>query len=145
MLYECNGEYIKLGKEIDHVNNYIELEKIRFSDRIKVQTDIAGDVEDQNIAPLLLLPFVENAFKHGVASNSEKAWINIALKKENDQLIYEVENSLPTITAEKDKRKSVTHGIGLTNIKKRLQVLYPDHELAISKNGTYKATLQIPI
>jgi len=145
MLYECNSEYIKLGKEIEHLNNYIELEKIRFNDRIKVETVINGDFDHKNIAPLLLLPFIENAFKHGVSSHTEKAWIKILLKKDNEQLIYKVENSLPNKSLEKDKRHSISHGIGLKNIKKRLQVLYPDHKLEISENGTYKATLQIPL
>lgn len=144
MLYECNSEHINLTKEIELIHNYIELEKIRFNDRVNIETDITTDMSELQIAPLLLLPFIENAFKHGVSSNSEKASINILLKTENDTLIYEVENSLPK-EANQDKRRSITHGIGLQNIKKRLNMLYPKHILTIYDQEVFKAALQIKL
>jgi len=144
MLYECNVEHINLAKEIDHIQNYIEIERIRFNDRITIKTNFDNNFNDLKVAPLLLLPFVENAFKHGVSSHSEQAWIKINLHIENKQLIYEVENSLPK-KVEKDERQSLAHGIGLKNIKRRLEALYPGHILEIVHNQTYKATLQITL
>lgn len=144
MLYDCNVEKISLQKEVELITNYIELEKIRFNQRFSVEAHYDKNIGKYKIAPLLLLPFVENAFKHGVASNDQSAWIKISLQIEEGQLHYEVENSLPDYR-EKDQRSSLNSGIGLNNIKKRLDMLYPEHDLDIWHNGTYKAALRIPI
>jgi len=144
MLYDCNIEKINLKKEVELISNYIELEKIRFNNRLSLETDFDEHIEKYKIAPLMLLPFVENAFKHGIASNNQAAWVKISLQIDHGQLYYQVENSLPD-TNEKDKRSPLNSGIGLSNIRKRLDMLYPDHELNIWHNGTYKATLRIPL
>lgn len=144
MLYDCNVEKISLQKEVELVNNYIALEEIRFNHRFTIDTHFDEQVKKYKIAPLLLLPFVENAFKHGVASNDQSAWIKISLQIQENQLYYEVENSLP-IYDKKDERPALNSGIGLNNIRKRLAMLYPKHNLNITHNGTYKAALQIPL
>jgi len=144
MLYECDVEYIELHKELEHLENYIELEKIRYDDRVIIKKEIKGNTIGHEITPLILLPFIENAFKHGVSSHSKGARVDIDIEIENGKLNYVVENSLPE-NENTDQRETVAHGIGLNNIKKRLKVLYPQHSLKIKKDETFKATLVIPL
>jgi len=144
MLYECDVEYIDLAKELEHVENYIELEKIRYNERVIINREIRGNLNGHLIAPLLLLPFIENAFKHGISSHSGEAWIDISVDINNNHLRYIVENSLPE-NLSADKREAITHGIGLQNIQKRLKALYPVHNLEIVESITFKATLEIPL
>jgi len=128
ILYECNVKYAPLKKEIEMLQNYIELEKIRYGERIQIQFDIDGSVQGVYIAPLLFLPFLENSFKHGASGILEKPWINIILKVEQDEILFQIENS-----KEKDiKQLSYQEGIGLNNVKRRLELLHKgDYELTI--------------
>lgn len=77
MLYECNANRVPLSREISLVKDYIELEKIRYGDRLNVTLNVTNENGDESVAPLLILPFVENAFKHGASDELEGSWISI--------------------------------------------------------------------
>ncbi len=140
ILYRCNEEFVSLNKEIELIENYLSLEKIRYEDRVKIafSKNVTGH---EKIAPLLLLTFVENAFKHGVANEMNQANINIQITKKGAQLLFVVENSKPTTTVRKEKKPS----IGLTNIKQQLELLYPKaYDLIIENNAnSFSANLKL--
>lgn len=145
MLYECDVPKISLTKEIAHLRNYIELEKIRYKERLDISFEVAGDVEDKQIAPLLLIPFIENAFKHGAAKDDKQTWININIWVQNDELSFKIENSLPN-EIEENQTANMQSGIGLQNVRKRLELLYPEkHELTITKENSFLVKLDLNI
>jgi len=121
MLYECNVPFIPLEKEIKYLNNYLDLEKIRYKKDLNAKIETEGKVDNKYISPLLLLPFVENAFKHGLSKNNDP-WIQIKLGVKNGNLNFFVKNNKPK-TIEED-REGYTEGIGLKNVKRRLDLLY---------------------
>lgn len=144
MLYECNGKTIELEKEIEHLRNYIELEKIRYGKRLIISFEWGGDIAAKDIAPLLLFGFVENAFKHGVGKNIEEAWIRINCWAKNDTLDFLVENSVSRDEHDNKEPSKMNAGIGLQNIKKRLALIYPQrHNLKIESNETYQVHLKL--
>lgn len=121
-LYESSQRFILLEKEISLLNDFIDLEKSRFEDRVDVQVTIPKDIDPVSIPPLILVPFVENAFKHSLKNETKIAHIIVKLEVTNGQLIYEVINSKPEDTIDDSSLK----GIGLQNIKKRLDIIYND-------------------
>lgn len=123
MLYECNTAFVSLRKDIEILNSYIALEKIRYEARLELNVNVQLDEGMQQIAPLLLLPLVENAFKHGVSETEECPWINIELKTKGDKLTFNVSNSKPETAPEKPAMHYSK--IGLANVRKRLELLYP--------------------
>ncbi len=122
MLYECNVESVPLKKDIDMLDNFIMLEKIRFEGRLDFNFTKEGNLDEHQIAPLLLLPLVENAFKHGAGEQIGQAWINIELKIERELLMFKINNSKPEKPLEQDK----VGNIGLENVNKRLELIYPE-------------------
>ena len=143
MLYECERPEIDLEKEIENLQNYIELEKIRYGKRLDFSFELGGEVAGKTIAPLLLMPFLENAFKHGTGTEETISWIRINLWVENGNLTYLVENSIPSITTEEAMPKTQS-GVGLSNVRKRLALLYPEsHQLEITQNDSYLITLKL--
>lgn len=127
MLYECNEEKVPLLKEIQFIKNYYELEKLRLKSNSEIILSITGDTAGYKIAPLILNPFIENAFKHGINSNVNSAYVHISLLIEKQQLEFEIENNIPKVYREKKNG-----GIGLKNVKRRLEIIYPEeHELSI--------------
>jgi two-component sensor histidine kinase len=131
MLYECNDRFISIGREWEQLMNLVELERLRYSDSLTINTNKTIDRPDALIPALLLLPFVENAFKHGVDSELDDSWIHIDLSLQQDQLNFLVENSrTPKLEGKKDL--DTDKNIGLKNVKRRLQLFYPDrHNLRI--------------
>ncbi|HOZ75245.1 MAG TPA: histidine kinase [Flavobacterium sp.] len=138
MLYETANESIAIEKEIQMINDYIELEKLRYTNRLEVNFNHSIDNYKEKIAPLILLPFVENAFKHGAGESRFESYITINLTLKDWQLFYEIKNSKEEVLiAEEDK-------IGLRNIKRQLELLYPNHRLYIDHNANeFIVTLQI--
>lgn len=136
MLYESNVDQIELEKEIEYIKNYINLQKMRFSDEIPVivNFDKRGDFTSSRIAPMILIQFIENAFKFGV--KLEKASeISISLSIINNELEFTVKNPIFINPADITKK---TSGIGIENVKKRLEILYPNkHNLKIENSGKY--------
>jgi len=122
LLYECKADRVSLKNEINLIQNYIYLQKIRFGDRLDIKFENTTD-NDLTIAPMILLPFIENSFKHGVGNQSKKVWIDINLNQTKKYLIFEVGNS--KISQNQKQQSSGSGGIGLENVKKRLELLYP--------------------
>ncbi len=143
MLYESNAERVELEKEIDYLNNYIDLQKLRISKdtQLKIEFNVTGDIKKDKIAPLILVPFVENAFKHGISLNL-KSFINIDLKIEKHKIICKIENSNHS---KGDKKEESHSGIGLENVKKRMALIYPNsHKLNIlEKVDSFLVELEI--
>jgi len=139
MLYEASSNKVPLKDEIKYLENYISIEQMRFGDRLELSFQYSGDIEDKLIAPLLLLPFVENAFKHGIEDDA--GWITINLKVRETHLFLKVENSCAAVSKQKGK------GMGLSNVKKRLTLLYPgNYELIINHTaGVFEAELEMNI
>lgn len=137
LLYQVDKPFVLLVDEINHINDYIELEKMRFNNTLQVEFRVINMIDSIKIAPMLLIPFVENSFKHGSIQNGVLN-INIALSCNDKQLRFLIENT----HAESEKKHS---GIGLENIKKRLELLYKNkYELKIVESeDNFKVTLKI--
>ena len=121
MIYESNTPRIPLAKEIELMQNYITLEQLRYGERLEISVTVVGDVENYQIAPLLLLPFLENAFKHGTSKQIDQCWINFNLTLEGNTMHFKLVNS---IEPNPDGHPPGPGGIGLQNVVKRLQLLY---------------------
>lgn len=145
MLYDTEGKRVSLSKEITYLRNYIGLQQLRFDDTIDVSTTIELAPEAGQhylIEPMLLIPFVENAFKHGT-SHLEHPEIAIHLSEQQGQLVFNVRNRIAPPSAETSKDRD--SGIGLANVKKRLDLLYGGaYRLTIGeREGWYEVTLKL--
>lgn len=139
MLYESSKPLISLGEEIKMLEDYIELESLRYNHRLQVRFHKVLDDERQSISPLLLLPFVENAFKHGASESRFESYINIQLVQNRGALTFRVENS-----KEQCGERGSGDQIGLANVKRQLELLYPGHQLNIhSEPALYVVELTI--
>lgn len=134
MIYESDMEFVPLAKEIQHLHSFIDLQELRFKTKGIVKLDVVGDASQKSIAPLLLLPFIENAFKHGHQLNRQGA---ITAKiSVGDGIVYEVENQSPSSDSQQGKDKE--GGIGLENIKRRLALIYPNrHTFEVDGSSSY--------
>jgi len=134
MLYDCKAEEVRLEKEVEIMKAYIDLEKERYGNKIEISWTVEGAIRDNFISPLLMLPFLENAFKHGASEQIEKPWMGVDISIENNILKFKITNS---------KNEYVSHsnnGIGIGNVKKRLEFLYPGkYELKINDEGDFFA------
>lgn len=130
MLYDCKEDFVALGKEIEHLKNFTQLNELQIEDRGNVRFETERMPTGYLIAPLILTVFIENAFKHSTASQSEDIFIDIRIQINTDgELDFECKNSYLADT----NTEKLTNGIGLQNVKKRLQLLYPDaHSLTIT-------------
>lgn len=132
ILTESTQQTIELKKEIEIVRHYIELERSRFEHRLDMTMNIKGDLDDKSVAPLLLLPFIENSFKHGANEMIDQAWISLDLNVENDVLKFKLINGR---SHENGDNPNSAH-VGLQNVKRRLNLLYPNaHELRITEDA----------
>lgn len=126
MIYENNSTKIPLVKEMELLENYISLEQLRYGDRLEISVTVTGDIEKYQIAPMLLLPFLENAFKHGTSKQIDQCWISFNLSVENSIMSFKLINSIePNLDGEVKK----IGGMGFQNVIKRLQLLYKDNYL----------------
>lgn len=139
LLYRCNDKLVPLEKEVELLKNYLDLQKIRFGDRLVVRVDDNTD-HSYKIAPLLLLPLVENMFKHGVEQNTGKTEVVVSLECFNNTLTFRTENAYNVASAQ-------SSGIGLQNLKRQLELLYPGkHSFIITKaNQFFKTNLQLSL
>jgi len=127
MLYECNQPLVPLGRELQMLEEYILLEQSRYGNALEVHMQLPPTGMGLVIAPLLLLPFVENCFKHGTSTMLEQPWISLSVSVENDWL------KMKLLNGKMEENSSSSTGIGLANVKKRLELLYPQkHELVIN-------------
>lgn len=143
-LYESDKEKVDLAREIEFLQNYIDLEKLRLNKRKTIDFIVEGDFHNIQFPPLLLLTFIENAFKHGINATVGSSWLRVEIKVKAKHLSFMVENSLPKITGITDSKK--VGGIGLVNTRKRLNIFYPNglHRLFIS-NQLDKFVVQLEI
>ena len=142
VLYECSTEDYTLKKELGFIDNYIELEKLRYGKRLEIKMVKELEDEDSRIAPLLLFPFVENSFKHGASKMIRDVWITIRVRTHEGSLTFEVDNSR---TLASGAHSANGGGVGLENVKKRLEILYPrQHSLLIhEEENTFSVSLNI--
>jgi two-component system sensor histidine kinase AlgZ len=129
MIYDSNHPNVLLSKEIEYMQNYISLERLRLNDQIPIKFEVIGNAENLRITPLIFITFLENAFKHGVSNSNPKAWVNVTIQLQDKQCVYTVENSL----VEKPEY-SEKSGIGLQNVKRRLDLSYPNQYKLITEN-----------
>lgn len=142
MLYKTNAPFVNIADEIKHLKDYIELEKLRYGDRLEVIFTLSGNLNHVQVAPLLFLPIIENCFKHGASGTIENAWVSIDISRGEDLLICKFENSKNENTVSDEKE-----GIGLSNVKKRLELLYRNnYELKIlEERDSFMVVLKLNI
>lgn len=142
MLYDSNSERINLVTEIEYLQNYINLQLLRFGDTVRFNLFLSGNAQGYTIEPMLLIPFVENAFKHGVEHIADPVIeVAIDINRNKNLLSLKVINST---TAVKGKQNTGS-GIGLMNVQRRLDLLYPGNHIIImnEENGLYTVNLEI--
>ncbi len=138
MLYETSGTYIAIEQELKIISDYISLEKLRYDESLRINFNY--DIEDmkQALPPLLLIPLVENAFKHGVSETRSQPFVDIHLSIKNRQLVFVVKNSSEQLS------ENVKENIGLSNLKRQLELLYTDYNLSVQqKESVFTAVLKI--
>lgn len=132
-LYDSENKKVKLKREIEYINNYIEFQKLKNDSDLNIRIDTSGCNDEFMIEPMILIPFIENSFKHGNIDNPKKGWLQLSVKTLGPILVFQVRNSLPPIAINKD----VVGGIGVENVRKRLDILYPSrYEMKIDKTET---------
>jgi Histidine kinase len=141
MLYDNNGKKVLLRDEVNYINNYIDFQKLKIEGQPHIDLDIGGVDGSLQIEPMLFIPFIENSFKHSNVEDIQHGWIGIKLETVDTKVIFTINNSVPHGKFTKDN----TGGIGLQNIRKRLDLLYPGkHQITISSSSDiFKVSLTI--
>ena len=121
MIYESNHERISLAKEIELLKQYVALEQLRYGERLEISLSVKGEIEQYEIPPLLLLPFLENAFKHGTSKQIDQCWISFDLAVAKGVMNFKLINSLDK---DHSDSKAGSGGLGLSNTNRRLELLY---------------------
>ncbi|PIB34658.1 hypothetical protein BFP72_04150 [Reichenbachiella sp. 5M10] len=147
VIYDAKQKRVPLVNEIKHIQNYLDLEMLRYGDRIEIDLAISGDIEGKVIPPVLLLPFIENSFKHGTKVDSDIIPIDISLDVTDNILTFSTENLKPNTVIPDNGLETYKHGVGMTNTKRRLNLVYGEsHQLDIVETDEkYKIVLKIPI
>jgi LytS/YehU family sensor histidine kinase len=122
MIYDSNYPKVPLNKEIEYMQNYISLERLRLNNEVPIEFVIEGSTDNILVTPLIFITFLENAFKHGVSANTPNSWVKINFHVKGNEIIYTVENSKLN-SSMNDKEKS---GFGLQNLQRRLELSYPN-------------------
>ncbi|MBL7472388.1 sensor histidine kinase [Robertkochia sediminum] len=145
LLYQTKHHKQPLKQEIECIHNYLELERLRYGDQVQVKMNVEGDPDNKTIPPMLLISFVENSFKHGAAKNLQRTDIHINFQITKNELLFKVTNTLPPERSRSSGRNS--EGIGLKNVKKRLELSYTPGTYELNnciKDKEYSVTLKIP-
>ena len=125
VIYDCRNDKVALSKELKFLQSYVELEKLRYDEGARISMLVSGKPDSRSISPMLLIQFVENAFKHGIEKEKANSFLHISISVQNGSLEYESTNSIHGQTGKNG-------GIGLTNVRKRLDLLYPQkHDLQV--------------
>jgi len=142
MIYDSNHARVLLTKEIEYMENYIALERLRLNEQTSVDFKVSGAVQEAQIVPLILITFLENAFKHGVSNTSAASWVRISIDVQGNVLTYEVANSKFATGQSLDKS-----GIGLANVKRRLELVYANryHLKVEDKADSYYIQLKLQL
>lgn len=139
-LYESNNNHILLTRELDFLSDYVRLEQIRHKNHVSIKLDIEGITGNYIIPPLILITFVENAFKHGINKTIDASYVNININIINDELIFYIENSKP-LKFKNDEQG----GIGILNIKRRLDIMFKDRYILNIQNEPLKFKVHLKI
>ena len=143
IIYEARKSFVNLVEDLDCIKNYIALERLRYGSKLQLSFSISGTAVNKKIPPLLLLPFIENSFKHGIANADNACWIKCSIDVSENTLEIDLQNSIaPYIEEEKD-----TKGIGILNVKRRLKYNYQEQfSLTTEKSeDSYHVNLKIPL
>lgn len=145
MLYECNEKWVPLQREITYMENYLELEKLRHGEKADVHLHVQGEPGEMRVPPLLFIPFLENSFKHGLARSMDKGFVEVVLMIEPDEIHFSITNSKPAQLPHPEAARF--GGIGLNNVRKRLDLLYPNaYDLQIENEPlTFRVNLQLKL
>ncbi len=143
LLYESNANYVPLEKEVEHLHNFVEMQRLRVGEKAKISFEVQGETGEKQIAPLLFLPLVENGFKHGIKGDTAGAFIKILLQNLDNQLLFKTENNKGTV--DDVEKGQYSGGVGLDNLRRRLNLLYPGkHHLEITDGiNTFTVVLKI--
>ncbi|HTF29501.1 MAG TPA: histidine kinase [Flavitalea sp.] len=143
MIYECEATHVDLGKELKMIGDYTTLQSVRYSNALKMRINITGDCRDKKIAPLFLVPLIENAFKHGTSQVLNDPWIDVDITIKHSSLLMHLSNCKPSVALAAGFRS----GIGLNNVRKRLELIYPgDHRFNItSTDNSFSVEIEFPI
>lgn len=143
MVASSDSNLVSIQEEVGLIQNYIDLEKLRYGDRLELNFDYDSDILDASIAPLMLMSFVENAFKHGVSGDLAEPKVDISLKSIGDYLIFTIYNT-KSETNQKDDKK-YKKGIGVSNVKRQLDLIYgDDYDLEIKEElKSYEVILKL--
>jgi sensor histidine kinase YesM len=143
IIYECNQPLVPLQMELNMIKDYIDLEKVRYGENFNMSLQVQGNALNKKICPLLLIPFLENSFKHGASQMLIHPWVNLDIVINEEDLFFNLSNSKPGLMSEKTAAK----GLGLSNVKKRLAILYAGtHALNITDDVmSFTVTLKVPI
>lgn len=141
MLYDCKAEEVRLEKELKMMKNYVDLEEERHGSKMEISWNVEGDAEGELIAPLLLLPFFENAFKHGIAKDIQQPWLSVQIMVQQNRLKCNIANS------KNEEMAGQEDGEGIINVRKRLDFIYPGkYELKLDDGGDFfVVSLQISL
>lgn len=144
MIHESNAEQVALSKEIEYMENYLDLERLRLNEEVPITFEVDGDVAGARITPLILIAFLENAFKHGIGNGGGNSWITVSIRVVAGTLDYRVANS---IVQQSEKTVRDASGIGLANVRRRLELSYPDnYRLDVNEDGErYRVHLKIKL
>jgi hypothetical protein len=141
-LYECSEKYVPLEKEWRMIEDYVQLEKLRYGNRVKVNMQKEVQQPAALVAPLLMLPLVENAFKHGAGNNYHFTEITLRLVQHNRDFHFTIKNNFEAGST----TPAASNGIGLQNVKRQLELLYPEHSMQVSsQEGTFVAGIQMKL
>ena len=144
MLYECgDSEWVPLEREIQFIRNYFEIERLRYGDRLEIKLEVNGGISGKEIAPMIFLPFLENAFKHGASADLEKVFIHVNITADENQLSLRMKNSRPP---HEPPHHGNGHGIGLKNLKRRLELQYGSERFKLitsDQKDSYESTLSL--
>jgi two-component system, LytTR family, sensor kinase len=145
LLYESNKQCVPIKNELELIENYISLEKIRFGDRLKLSYNFSDNLQGIEIAPLLLLPFIENSFKHGASKQLEEVWVDILIFVQDNYIHMKINNSKDGSLSSVENSNA---GIGLQNVKRRLELIYGEENYNIKikdKEDSYSVELLLKI
>lgn len=144
MIHESNTETVPLTKEVAYMENYLDLERLRLNEEVPITFQVDGEITGTRVTPLILITFLENAFKHGISNNRDDSWITVSLAVVGSQLHYKVANG---VVEQGNKTVREASGIGLISVRRRLDLSYPGrHELIITEDTErYNVDLKIDL
>ena len=145
VLYDCKADKVTLGKELEYIRNFIDFQQLKTEHSQNISLKIENVDESVCVAPMIIIPFIENSFKHSKIDRDDSGFINIDISQIKNKIYFNISNSIPDIPAAEWLQKN--KGIGLENVKKRLNLIYPGkHSIEITNNNSvYTVKLEISV